>query len=137
MIRRMITRDLCSHPLDWNPASNSEAGRGVRTRKECLFSLIAGATLCIHSGLPSDLVLGTFSQHPYPPRSPLPSNHAKTLQVVVPAEEQTHADYTERIYAKGTSLRICGELKSHQLFSATILLSERCAQVVHNITKHV
>lgn len=35
---------------------------------------------------------------------------ARTLQVVAPAEEQTHADLVEPIYAKGTSRRIYGEL---------------------------
>ena len=35
---------------------------------------------------------------------------AKTPQVVAPTEEQTHADYIEPIYAKGTSRRIYGEL---------------------------
>ena len=35
---------------------------------------------------------------------------AKAPQVTVPAEEQTHADYIEPIYAKGTSRRIYGEL---------------------------
>ena len=44
-------------PLNWNPASNSEAERGVWTWKEYLFSLIAGATLRIHLRLPFDLVL--------------------------------------------------------------------------------
>ena len=34
----------------------------------------------------------------------------KSPQVVAPAEEQTHADYAEPIYAKGTSRRIYGEL---------------------------
>jgi len=34
----------------------------------------------------------------------------KTPQVAAPAEEQTHADYIEPIYAKGTSRRIYGEL---------------------------
>jgi len=35
---------------------------------------------------------------------------AKTPQVAAPAEEQTHADYIEPIYSKGTSRRIYGEL---------------------------
>ena len=43
-------------PLNWNPTSNSEAGRGVRTRKECIFPRIAGATLYIHLRLPFYLV---------------------------------------------------------------------------------
>ena len=34
----------------------------------------------------------------------------RTPQVAAPAEEQTHADYIEPIYAKGTSRRIYGEL---------------------------
>ena len=36
--------------------------------------------------------------------------NAKTPKVTVPVEEQTHADYIEPIYAKGTSRRIYGEL---------------------------
>ena len=35
---------------------------------------------------------------------------AKIPQVTAPVEEQTHADYIEPIYAKGTSRRIYGEL---------------------------
>ena len=38
------------------------------------------------------------------------SSAAKTSQAATPAEEQTHADYIEPIYAKGTSRRIYGEL---------------------------
>lgn len=36
--------------------------------------------------------------------------NAKTPKVTIPAEEQTHADYIEPIYSKGTSRRIYGEL---------------------------
>jgi nuclear GTP-binding protein len=36
--------------------------------------------------------------------------NAKSPQVIAPAEEQTHANYIEPIYAKGTSRRIYGEL---------------------------